>query len=144
MRLQTCRRDRHRCRCLGGKYDLAAQLQTVAVGEFAQTVFIDLGQEGGGTGIDGIRIQDDFFRDGGLVVTDAGNEMQDTQRRLHRGGAPGIQGERRTRKGDGFGKHAAGIKGVIQTRDAGGGIERAFGEMEAAYRFAFEHILRHR
>ena len=83
--VQTGRRRAHRRWRIGRKDDLATQVQSIAIGEFTQAVFIDFGQEGGGAGIDGVGIEHEGFRYGGFVVADPGNQVQGAQRRLHGG-----------------------------------------------------------
>src|SRR3546814_1839556 len=75
---------------------MAAQVQTVAVGELTQPVLVNRAQQLGGFGIDGRVVEGHPRRRGGLVIADSGDLVQQTQRRMHRARAFRRQHKRRS------------------------------------------------
>ena len=130
MRLQAQRRCLHGL-ALYRQPEAAAQVQAVAVGEFTQAIEVNGLHQRGGIGIDAVAVDADRIRHAGLVVADAGDQVQQLQRTLHRGRARLVQHERGAGHGDGFHHLRAVIEGVDQLGHAGIRSEFAADEAEA-------------
>ncbi|KAG1086367.1 hypothetical protein G6F40_013960 [Rhizopus arrhizus] len=130
MRLQAQHWRLHRF-ALHWQAETPAQVQAVAVGEFAQAVEIDRLHQRRGIGIDGVAVDADRLRHARLVVTDTSNQVQQLQRALHGSGTRLVQHERRAGHGDGFHHLRAVIEGVDQPGHAGIRSEFAADDAEA-------------
>ena len=123
--------------------DPPAQIQPVAIREFAQAVEIYRLEQTRRGGIDRIPVDADLARHRRLVIAHAGDQVQQAQRALDRLGAHIVQRERRARQGHGFDQLRAIVEGVHQPCDAGLRIEAAAHEAERADRFALENPVIH-
>ena len=124
------------------------QAQPIAIGELAQAMHIEVFEQRRGLGVDGVTVDADFAGHRGLVVADAGDEVQQPQRAFGRGGTRGIQvaipiKEWRARHDHGFDQFGAVVVGVDELRDAGPRIEIAAHEAEHADRVAVENPIVH-
>ena len=127
-----------------GETDLAAQDHAVAIGEFAEAVFVELGHQRRSVGVDRIAVDLDARRRGRLEVADAGNQVQQPKRLLHGLATRAIELVGRSRKADCFGELGTLVEGIDQARDATGLVEVAAKEAEGLDGRAVELEISHR
>ncbi len=111
------------------KYNASAQIELVVIRELAEAMEIQRVEKIRDLPIECARLDRDRRRHAGLVVADAGDEMQDVERRLERG-AMFVANGRRVGKHDALDQLGAVVERIHQRRDTVG--IRASHEAEAS------------